>query len=228
MSARSKPKFKFIWLGYVGVVLLFVLVGVWLIKTVLFSDTPRNRRQIHLVTMLKPPPPPPPPEEEPPPPEPEEEIIEPEPEQLAETPDENAADTPAGENLGVDAEGTAGGDSFGLVGKKGGRSLIGGGLGESSLLRKYGWYTRMIQEEIRKAIKQKFDKNGGWPDTGHDAKVRIVLDATGRIVDFSLVAPSGDSALDQVVLSLLPRIQVSEPPPPDMPLALFIRVTPRG
>ncbi|OHB25196.1 MAG: hypothetical protein A2X84_12790 [Desulfuromonadaceae bacterium GWC2_58_13] len=204
------------------------MVGVWLLKTFLFADDPRARRQIHMVTLVKPPPPPPPPEEEPPPPEPEEEIVEPEPEQAPETPDESADDTPASENLGVDAEGTAGGDSFGLVGNKGGRSLIGGGLGESSLLRKYAWYTRLIQDEIRREIKRRLETNGGWPDTGQNAKVKIVLDSTGQVVDFSLVAPSGSELLDQTVLAVLPRVQVREPPPPDMPLSLFIRVAPRG
>lgn len=229
MTARRKKKFKPVWLGYAGMVLLFLLVGAWLLKTFLFSDDPRSRRQVHLVTLVKPPPPPPPPpEEEPPPPEPEEEIVEPEPEQMDKAQEESSDDTPAGEDLGVDAEGTAGGDSFGLVGKKGGRALIGGGLGESSLLRKYAWYTRMIQDEIRKEIKRKLENSEDWPESDRRAKVKIVLDATGRIVDFSLVTPSGSELLDKTVLSVLPQIQMSEPPPPDMPLALFVRLAPRG
>jgi len=229
MTAQPKKKFKLIWLGYTGMVLVFLIVGVWLLKTFLFADDPRNRSRVHMVTLVAPPPPPPPPpKEEPPPPEPEKEIIEPEPEQTPETPDDSTDDTPAGEDLGVDAEGTAGGDAFGLVGKKGGRSLIGGGLGESSLLRKYAWYTRTIQDEIRKALKKRLEKEKEWPDSQQRAKVKIVLDASGRIIDFSLVNPSGNEELDQAVLSVLPDIQMREPPPPDMPLSLFIRVAPRG
>ncbi|HAZ42809.1 MAG TPA: TonB-dependent receptor, partial [Methylococcaceae bacterium] len=40
---------------------------------------------------------------------------------------EQAEEPPPGENLGVDADGAAGGDSFGLVGKKGGSGFLGGG-----------------------------------------------------------------------------------------------------
>ena len=228
MTSPQKKKFKLVWLGYAAMLLVFLVVGGWLLKTFLFADDPQGRRKVHMVTLVKPPPPPPPPKEEPPPPEPEEELIPPEPEPLADTPDDSADDSPASENLGVDAEGTAGGDSFGLVGNKGGRGLIGGGLGESSLLRKYAWYTRMVQDEIRRELKAKLEKNGGWPDKGQNAKVKIVLDPTGLIVDFSLVTSSGDKILDQTVLAVLPNVRMREPPPQDMPLALFIRVAPRG
>ena len=72
--------------------------------------------------VFRPPPPPPPKIEEPPPPPPPEEVKLPDPEPVADAPD--VPDMPG--PLGLDADGVAGSDAFGLVGRHGGNDLIGG------------------------------------------------------------------------------------------------------
>ena len=104
--------------------------------------------------------------EKPPEPEPvketqkKEDIIDPE--QKNESPAAPNADndnTPAGDKLGLDAEGGAGNDAFGLVGKKGGRSLLAGGngMGAISLLNKYAGYTQILTTTIRKKVMKSLD-----------------------------------------------------------------------
>ncbi len=226
--SQKKKNFKPIWLAYTAVVLVFLSFGIWMLKALLFSEV-KPGRKMTMITLVKPPPPPPPPEEKPPPPEieEEEELIEPEPE-VQESLDDSSDEPPPGENLGVDAEGGAGGDSFGLVGKKGGRSLIGGGLGGAALLQKYAWYTRILQEQIRDEMRRLLEEAGGMPDGSHKAKVRIVLDETGRVIDFRILDSSGIERVDQALLEALPGIELSEPPPPDMPLTMDLRVSAKG
>mgnify|MGYP000324332616 CR=1 FL=1 len=227
--SQNKKGFKPIWLAYGAVVLVFLCFGIWALRTLLFSETKPGRKMTMITLVKPPPPPPPPPEEEPPPPEveEEEELIEPEPEPQ-EAMDDSSDEPPAGENLGVDAEGGAGGDSFGLVGKKGGRSLIGGGLGSSALLRKYAWYTRLLQNQVRDEMRRLLKETGGVPDGNYKVKVRIFLDDSGRVIDFRLLGSSGNERMDQALLDALPGIVLSEPPPPDMPLTMDLRISAKG
>lgn len=228
MERQKKKSFRWIWLGYAAVVVVFLVAGVFLLNVFLHAGEQRPKRKVQMVTLVKPPPPPPP--EKPPEPEIEkEEVVEPEP---VETPPEEVADTPdeapPGRDLGVDAEGTAGGDGFGLVGRKGGRSLIGGGGGEQSLLRKYAWYTRIVQEEIRKAVRKRLEENGGIPGGRPRTMVKIELDEGGRIVDFRIVGPSGNEKMDAAVRETLGQIRLAEPPPAGMPSGILIRISAQG
>lgn len=221
MEPKEK-KFKWIWVGYAAVVLVFLAGGAWLVSLFLFSGDAKPQRQIQMVTLVKPPPPPPPPEKPPEPPPPEEQkLVEPEPE--PEPADKPSDEPPPGEDLGVDAEGSGEGDGFGLVGKKGAASLIGGG-GGGSLLRKYEWYTRILEEEIGKEVRRRLEGEGGLPDGKPKATIRIVLDPRGRIADFRIVGPSGDSRMDAALRQTLGAIQVSEPPPAGMPMTVNIAI----
>lgn len=186
----------------------------------------KRRRQIQMVRLLKPPPPP---KIKQKPPEPEvkkEEIIEPEEEPPPEqTEDRSQDDTPAGDDLGLDSEGGSGSDGFGLVGKKGGRPLIGGGRGYESLLRKYAWYTRIIEEEISKRLA----RNGGLPSGRLETLVNIVLDEEGSIVNYRIYGSSGDQQMDDAVMLALEQTRmISEPPPEGMPRAVRIKITAPG
>lgn len=122
----------------VGALALAILLAVFM-KDLLFSDEVQQRKVIQQITVINvPPPPPPPPPEEVPEPEPEEEIVE---EEIEEAPPEEAVEAPAAEDLGIDADGTAGGDSFGLVARKGGSGLLGG-----------GGYAAYMKTELQKAL----------------------------------------------------------------------------
>src|ERR1700722_13074285 len=110
-----------------GVVVVLVFVGgVLFIRSFLGGakggQQPKVVQEVHLI---RPPPPPPPEEKPPPPPPPEEKVITPQAQPKPDpTPDNHP---PPSQNLGLDAEGGAGGDAFGLVGNKGGRDLLGSG-----------------------------------------------------------------------------------------------------
>src|SRR5512134_2417325 len=91
----------------------------------ILSDKPAPAKMVvQEVKILRAPPPPPP--EEPPPPPPEEvDVPEPEPQ-----PEPTPSDEPPPGELGLDAEGAAGSDGFGLAARPGGRDLVGSGVSQ--------------------------------------------------------------------------------------------------
>lgn len=231
MESVSKPKqSKATWIISTGVALVFLLVCYTVVKALISDDGSKRRRQIQMVTLLKPPPPPKI-EEKPPEPEieKEEELIEPEPEEVVpeEQNDAPQDDATAGDDLGVDADGTAGSDAFGLVGKKGGRALL-AGSGNRTLMQRYAWYTRMIQEEIRKRINEHMANNGGIPDGDHKAMVNIELDLRGNIVDFQINQMSGNAIMDRALAETLHAVSISETPPVGMPRSIKLKISSRG
>jgi TonB family protein len=212
--------------------LMVVLAGVavYVVKAVLSDDSPRKKNFVETVTLLKPPPPPQIKEKPPEPPKEipkKEEIVEPGPKdespQKADKPD----DAPAGKNLGLDAEGTAGGDAFGLVGNKGGRGILsgggGGGLGKLSLLSKFGGYTHIAEAEIRKKVLKHLDEEGGIPKGRLSAVARIRLDSAGAIIECKIIGSSGNHNMDDAIKQALDHMKISEPPPDGMPLKMDIK-----
>ncbi len=214
-----------------GIALVLICISVFLVKLLLTDDGQKRNKQIQMVTVVKPPPPPKVKEK---PPEPEvekkEEIIEPEQQEPEPEPmEEQASDEPPpGQDLGLDAEGGAGSDSFGLKAKKGGRSLIGGQFSKSSLLIKYGWYTRIIQNELRKKVNKYLEENGGIPDGDLKAIVQITLDETGNILEYAIVDTSGNAHMDEAVQSSLAIARISAPPPIGMPRTLKLKISAKG
>lgn len=213
-----------------GVALVVVCLIVLALKVLLSSDGSGRRRQIQQVTLMTPPPPPKIKEKEPEPEiEKKEEIIEQEMEEEPEPVEDTASDEPPpGQDLGLDADGSAGSDAFGLKAKKGARSIIGGKYSETSLLKKYAWYTRIIQEELRKKVNNYLEENGGLPDGDLNAIVRITLDENGNILDFGITTPSGNADMDAAVEASLGMSQISEPPPVDMPKTIKLKISARG
>lgn len=221
-------------------VLIAVLIGlagggVYLVKTVLSEDEPRRKNTTATVTLLKLPPPvikEKPPEPELPKEAPKkEELIDPGPQQ--ESPNPQNADNdnaPAGDKLGVDAEGGAGGDSFGLVGKKGGRSILagGGGFGKLSLLNKFSGYAQIVQTEVKKKVMRRLDEQGGIPKGKLQAVVRVRVDGDGAIIDYRIIGSSGNNRMDDAVVQALRSLQISESPPEGMPRTLDIKISSQG
>jgi hypothetical protein len=97
-----------------------------------------------------------------------------------------------------------------------------------SLLAKYGWYTQKIQEEIKKQVKMKMDKSGGFPKGRFQTMVKIVLDARGTIIKYHIVGESGNSKIDEAIQSTLGEIKISEPPPAGMPSGMTLKITSQG
>lgn len=210
------------WIPGVAITLAVMLaVGlVYYLKTWLGEDTVQAKKLVQQITLLTPPPPPPPPKvDEPPPPEVEEKVELPEPEPLPEDLPEQADEAPPGEQLGLDAEGGAGGDGFGLTGNKGGRALLGGNGGGAE-----AWYKRMLGQELQSLL------------NGHDAVrkrrysaiVNLWLDAGGRIERVELMKSTGDKELDRALKTALADIErVRQPPPTGTEQPVRLRVVSR-
>ncbi|MDO9106866.1 MAG: energy transducer TonB [Methylovulum sp.] len=208
----------------IGIVLTLVIaVAVYLLQD-MFQKPAQTKKQIQQITMIQPPPPPPPPpEQKPPEPEPEpEKIPEPEPEKEPE-PAPEAAEEPAGEELGVDAEGGAGSDGFGLIGKKGGRGLLGGSSGSQIL-----WYGSQVKHRLEETLQNRLADSSARK-TAYTVYVNIWVAADGSVNRAELAGSSGKPDVDQAIREVLPGLHFTlpKPPPEHMPQPLKIRVTSR-
>lgn len=227
MKKKQKGRLPII-IGTCAIVVLMAVSALGVINLLLSDDGNKRRKQIQMITLVKPPPPPKIKEK---PPEPEvekkEEIIEQEPEETPpEQSDEADSDVPEGNDLGLDAEGSAGGDGFGLQGKKGARGLLSGG--SRSLLQRYAWYTSIIQQELHDEIKLLLEKNGGIPKGKHKTQFKISIDDLGRILTFKIIKPTGNQDVDQAVEKALITYRISEPPPPEMPRTIELAISSSG
>ena len=224
---KKRSSGKLIWTASAAIALILVSGGALVAKILIADDEGKRRQVVQMVTLIQPPPPPPIREK---PPEPEikkQEIVEDKKEEAKEEDSKETDDAPAGDQLGLDADGDAGSDAFGLVGKKGGRALLGGDPG-GELMQRYAWYMALIQEELRKKIKKQLDESGGIPGGRLEAIVRIIMDEAGGIVDFSIVGSSGNRAMDEAVREALASARIHEAPPQGMPRAMKIRISSQG
>ena len=209
----------------IGIVLtLIIAVAVYFLQDT-FRKPAQTKKQIQQITMIQPPPPPPPPpppEQKPPEAEPEK-VPEPDPEKEPE-PAPEAAEEPAGEELGVDAEGGAGSDGFGLLGKKGGRGLL-GGTGGSAIL----WYGGQVKRELEAELQSKLADSSARK-SAYTVQLNIWIAADGSVNRAELSGSSGKPDVDQAIRAALPnvRFSLSKPPPENMPQPLKIRVTSRN
>lgn len=183
-------------------------------------DKPANtKKMVQQITLIQPPPPPPPPPklEEPPPPEVKEEIVKEEP-TPEETPQESD-EPPPGADLGLDAEGGAGGDAFGLLGKKGGRDLLLGGTG------RFAWYSTIVKQ----SIDDLFAENAEVRKRRYSVQVRLWIKPDGQVDRAELAKSSGDAQTDQAYRTALAGLRkFSECPPDDMPQPILLRITSRS
>lgn len=225
MDMRKKKRSDMIFMVVTSCAISIVLLaGVYYLKHAFTQDI-RKERRIQMVKLENMPPPkilPKPPEQEI-----KKEEIEDSKEMEVQEQTQNAPDNqpPPGEQLGVDAEGGSGSDAFGLVGRKGGRALVGSGGssgGPQTLMQKYGWYVRIIEEQISRELVKK----GKIPSGGLQAFVRLVLDEKGFIMSHSIYTSSGSDQMDVAVEEALRVIRkVSEPPPEGMPRTMKIKIT---
>ena len=224
MTQNKRRRSPRVMIGLVsaGVVLVLICASLLVLRMLMTDEGQKRRRQIQMVRLMKPPPPPKIKEK---PPEPEvkkEEIIETEVEE--ETPpdkmeEQSESDAPAGDDLGLDADGVAGSDGFGLRAKKGGRPLIGGGKSQ------YAWYTRIVRHELEKLVNKILQENGGVPDGELEAVVKIVLDDQGAIVEHWIIASSGNHRVDDAINKALSFAGAGEPPPEGMPKKMLLRIS---
>jgi protein TonB len=205
---------KTMWFISGGVALVLLILIIVVAKMLVTDDGRKRRRQIQMVTLVKPPPPPKIKEEIPEPEVKKEEVIE----EIQEIPEEEISDqaedeAPPGEELGLDADGVAGSDAFGLKGKKGGRALIGSGTGGNP----YAWYIGKVRHEIEKRVNKVLREEGSVPEEKHETLIMVQLDDRGNIVKYAILCASGNekvkAAIKTAIKEAMSVASVGEPPP---------------
>ncbi len=205
-SRRSWPRTAALALGG-----LALLVAVALLLMNFLSGPPAKPSGIRQVALInQPPPPPPKPPEKPPElPKVKEEVKidqpkdEPQPDEPKAADDKPASDKP----LGVDAEGGAGSDGFGLAGNKGGRDFLttGGGGG--------AYYSGLLQRQFHEAL----SRNRKVLKEEFKVVVKIWLGDDGRVQKADIVTGSGDQKVDDLIqLTLLDMTPLKDIPPSSM------------
>lgn len=192
--------------------LLFAIVVVLMIRNFVKNDDKPGKPKVQQISIIKPPPPKP--EEKPPEPVKQEitqDLNIPEPQQEAQ-PDQ----APPGQNLALDAEGSAGSDGFGLGANKGGKNLIGGGGGS-----RFGWYTGTIQQAIQDVLTR------NQPKGEFRAIVKLWVNPDGSVKRFELAGSSGKAEIDRAIESALARVKGLREPPEDMPQPIKLRISSR-
>lgn len=202
-----------------GIVIATVAVGcggasIALIRNFLEKPAEQQKRLVQEVRLIRVPPP----EELPPPPPPEEEEVpldEP-----IEAPDPAMADAASAESLGIDAEGAAGGDGFGLLARRGGRDLLSGAGGSV-----YTWYAGRIKNEILDLL----DDDARFRSKRYTVTVRLWVEGDGRVQRVALESSTGNSEIDAALREALDGLgRINEPPPPDMPQPVQLRIVSRS
>ncbi len=190
------------------------VMAVLSIQNFLDNKPDRPKRKIQKIPLLKPPPPPPK-IEQPPEPEFKEEVKIPEleePEPLPEIADE----PPPGEALGVDADGSGAGDSFGLIGRKGGRGLL-NGAGSPAM-----YYASQLQRRIEDV----FAEHEEMRRKTYSVVAGIWVGRDGRVLRVELNGSTGDSQMDEALKEIIEQIQaLAVAPPPDMPQPVRLRIS---
>ncbi len=195
-----------------GVALLALLV--WGIHAIIAGKGSKPERQVQVVQIIRPPPPPP--EDQPPPPPPDK-VDEPLPQ---DQPEPSPSDAPApSEQLGLDAEGAAGGDAFGLAARKGGHDIAGGGGAI------FAWYTQILKDHLIARL----SADRSLRSRKFTITVKVWVAPDGQIQNVKVVSASGNKDLDgsiEAALSHLGRLR--EAPPIEMPQPVSLRIVSRS
>jgi len=188
---------------------LVVVAAVYFLKDLMGQPVVGQKKSVQQITVLTPPPPPPPKVEEPPPPPEQEEVKMPEPEQAPEqqAPEEASNEPPPGADLGVDADGSAGGDSFGLIGKKGGRGLLAGDPFAN------------FKNALKEAVYEQLSEVKEIRKDSYKVKIKAWFDMNGKVTKIKLESTTGKPPLDKALQASLDKkvvgIKIAMAPPPD-------------
>src|SRR5579883_417077 len=160
---------------------------VWFVHTMMALKVSKPQRVVQTIQIIKPPPPPP--------------------EQPEQAPDRA---------LGVDAEGSAGSDAFGLAARAGGADLI-GGTGTAP----FAWYTN----RMRDAVKERLSAATCTKAAKGSLSTRWILASDGRVKQIKLTTTTGNAKVDECVEHVLDSIkELGEAPPPGMPEQVGLKV----
>jgi len=214
---------------------LLVLAIRWIVAQQGAAPPPRRVMQYTLVALQ---PPPPKAAPVPPPPRPQkQDLDEPEPTRVTlrnvdiPPPDAPPPAAAAAGPLALAAEGEGPGDAFNLAGNPGGRGLLsGGGLGDGSgdgvggadPNARYAYYYARMQPDIEAVLR----RSKRLSSASLVAELRIWWDESGRITRVQQAGARADPSLDEDFERLV-GIRVRNPPPPDVPMPVVLRVSAR-
>lgn len=202
------------------VVTVILCVAAGLVRALVADAPPQDARKPQQITLLKPPPPPPKVEEPPPPPEVQEEVKIPEPEALPEDLPELADEAPPpGDALGLDADGGAGTDGFGLAARRGGRGLLEGG-GDAQ-----AWFEGELSRQLTAALNRVLRDADASKTERATFNLRVRVAPDGRVELAQLLDSTGDPALDRALEQALAGVRLGRAPPDDVRRALRMRVS---
>ncbi len=216
LSAKWKKRLP----GILGVAFV-VAVGIGatlLIKNFMEANKHAPEKKIQQITLVKPPPPPPPPPKIEKPPEQKikrDEVDIPEPKPMDEILPE--VDAPPAGDLGLDAEGGAGSDAFGLIGRKGGRGLL-SGVGDPKVI-----YAGKLQHAIEDALAQ-VDELRSF---AYSVRANVWVDVTGQVSKVVLVTSTGRKEVDEKLIATIKDISFSASMPEDLQLPIKYRLSSR-
>lgn len=197
-----------------GMVLAVVGVGLVsaTISKIMSGKPPPAKMTVHEVRIVRIPPPPPPPDQPPPPPE---EVDVPEPEQQ---PEPTPSDEPPPGDLGLDAEGVAGGDSFGLNARPGGRDLVGSAKSQLT------WYAGLVQSAILAELNnEKLSRSRAY-----SVPIKVWVREDGSIEKTELAKSTGDGEVDRAIEKALARVvRIPYAAPAQMPQPMTVRLVAR-
>lgn len=201
---------------------LFTVAVVWLVKGFIDNAEAPEKPKVQRISLVKPPPPKP--EEKPPEPE---KIEQEQPKQeevqldAPPTPDQpQDQGPPPGEQLGLDAEGGAGGDAFGLAARKGGRDIttLGGGGGD-----RMAWFSKRLSRQLEDELKRAKALQG----REYQVVARLWFDLAGAVTRVRLDKGSGNPDLDEALRREILTVTLRDPLPEDIPQPVKLRVVSR-
>lgn len=205
---RVKPT-----LVLVAVGVLVVFVGVVLgVRSLLASKAKKPDRVVQTIQVIRPPPPQ---DTPPPPPPPDTRVDTPIPQ---DAPEPSPADSGPAEQLGLDAEGSAGGDAFGLAARKGGQSLTGGGGAI------FAWYTQILKD----AMVDRLSEEKALRAKAFTIVARVWIAADGQVQRAQLVGSTGSKETDAAVEAALNHLgRLKQAPPLEMPQPISLKINSR-
>ena len=192
---------------------MLILGFMWFVHTMMNAKTGKTTRAVQVVQVIRPPPPPPPDQPPPPPPEKTQEVL---PKDVPDPTPEQQPDQAPDQPLGVDADGSAGGDAFGLAARRGGSDLI-GGTGTAP----FAWYTNRMRDTIK-------DHLAAAPCTKSakgSLSTRVLVGGDGRVKEIKLITSTGNARVDECVDKVLASItNIGDAPPVGMPEEVNLKV----
>lgn len=195
-------------MGGAGIVIALALVVIW--ARHMMAQKPHMAREVpQVIQLIRPPPQ----ETPPPPPPPPDKVEEPLPQDQPNPTPDNAP-----EQLGLDTEGTAGGDAFGLAARHGGADLLGTGTAI------FGHYTSLLKD----AIQERLSENEKVRHGSYSAAVRVWINADGTVERAVLVQSTGKRELDSAIEREARLVRVAEAPPLEMPQPITLKIVSRG